>query len=308
MITGAAGFIGHHLVKNIENEKFLINGLDDARTGDWDQVSDIAQVHEMSMEKLSFADYCDLLEDTQTLFHLAAEKYNSSRMTPESVFDVNIRSTDLLFRAAVHVGVHRIVFTSSLYAYGNLGPKKMSELDVPLPRTHYGVSKLAGEHLLRTACLDSKTTWNIARLLFIYGPEQFAEGGYKSVIITNFERLLQGKRPLIKGDGNQILDYVYVGDCIESLRVLSESPLTGQTVNVASGKPVSVLELVRRMCKIAGVDFNPKFIDEDWTAGTFRVGENGHMLDVFGWSPNEELNVGLKRTWDWMNSIGAKNL
>jgi UDP-glucose 4-epimerase len=300
VVTGAAGFIGHHLVRDLEHENFEIFGLDDARTGDWNQVPSFVKPEYSSLEELTFRQMCDYLEGAESLIHLAAEKYNSSKMTPDSVIDVNIRATDLLFRAAVHVGITRIVFTSSLYAYGNLGPSMMSESDLPMPRTHYGISKLTGEHLLRTACLDSKTTWNIARLLFIYGPEQYAEGGYKSVIVTNFERILNGLPPLIKGDGKQTLDYVFVGDCIRALINLRNSSVSGKTVNVASGKAVTVNQLIKEMCLVAGVEAEPEYIEADWTSGTFRVGRNDYIREQFDWSPDIELREGLERTWNQM--------
>jgi nucleoside-diphosphate-sugar epimerase len=148
--------------------------------------------------------------------------------------------------------------------------------------------------------LHTETKWNAARLLFIYGPEQYAEGGYKSVIVTNFERILNGKRPLIKGDGKHVLDYVYVEDCKNALRMLAESESTGNVVNVASNQPVEILNLVREMCFVAGVDFDPEFVKADWTAGTFRVGSNSLIARQFGWSPTVDLHEGLTRTWKQM--------
>ena len=139
VVTGAAGFIGHHLVRDIEHENLEIFGLDDAGTGDWNQVPSFVRPEYSSLEELTFREICDYLDGAESLFHLAAEKYNSSKMTPESVIDVNISATDLLFRAAVHVGISRVVFTYSLYANGDLGSSMMSESDIPIaPKTHYG--------------------------------------------------------------------------------------------------------------------------------------------------------------------------
>jgi UDP-glucose 4-epimerase len=300
IVTGAAGFIGHHLVRDFDRNEVDLFGLDDGRTGNWGQVSSFVKPNYSPMEDLTFREMCDYLDGADVLFHLAAEKYNSSKMTPESVIDVNVRATDLLFRAAVEVGISRIVFTSSLYAYGNLGPKLMSEGDIPLPRTHYGISKLTGEHLLQTACIGSKTSWNIARLLFIYGPEQYADGGYKSVIVTNFERILNGLRPLIKGDGEQALDYVYIDDCKRALMSLADSAVIGKTVNVSNGKAVTVNHLIQEMCLVADIDFEPEYIEADWTNGTSRVGRNDHIREHFGWIPAVDLREGLTRTWNQM--------
>ena len=65
---------------------------------------------------------------------------------------------------------------------------------MPAPTTMYGLSKVAGEHLLRVAEREQGLRWTAARLFFVYGPRQYAEGGYKSVIVVNFERLRRGER------------------------------------------------------------------------------------------------------------------
>ena len=84
------------------------------------------------------------------------------------------------------------------------------EDEIPAPKTVYGISKLAGEHLLRYAADRNGLSWNVVRFLFVYGPYQYAGQGYKSVILRNFERLLRGEAAIAYGDGGQILGYVFV--------------------------------------------------------------------------------------------------
>jgi nucleoside-diphosphate-sugar epimerase len=275
--------------------------LDNARSGNWENLNQKASLIDKSLEQMTAAELEASLEGIDTLYHLAAEKYNSSSMTPERVIEVNVASTDRLFAAAVKVGVRRIVFTSSLYAYGSVGPKIMKETDVPAPWTHYGISKLSGEYLLMANCAGTETTWNTARLFFIYGPRQFAEGGYKSVIQSNFERLSQGKNVTIKGDGNQRLDYVFVDDCVRALHMLGTSDISGKVVNVASGKSLSVQDVLRDMCRVAGREFAPEFLPADWTHDTDRRGSRELIGEVFGWSPEVEFEAGLNEMWGWLN-------
>jgi len=301
LVTGGIGFIGHHLVNHLIGTGETCSVLDNARSGSWDNLNNNAFRLHKSLEMMTMGELEACLEGVDTLYHLAAEKYNSSSMTPARVIEVNVASTDRLFAAAVSVGVRRIVFTSSLYAYGSLGPQEMLETDMPAPWTHYGISKLAGEHLLAANCIGTRTTWNIARLFFIYGPKQFAAGGYKSVIQSNFERLIKGQSVAIKGDGTQRLDYVFVEDCVRALRALGTSDISGKMVNVASGKSVSVNDVLSTMCDVAGREFTPEFLPKDWTHDTDRRGSRTLAGELFEWSPEVDLRNGLGEIWKWLN-------
>lgn len=301
LVTGGIGFIGHHLVNDLISSGQNCAVLDNARSGNWENINPKASLIDKGLEDMSPLELEECLVGVDTLYHLAAEKYNSSSMTPARVLEVNVAATDRLFAAAVKAGVKRIVFTSSLYAYGSLGPQPMLESDLPAPWTHYGISKLSGEHLLAVNCAKTKTTWNIARLFFIYGPRQFAEGGYKSVIQSNFEMLSKGQNVTIKGDGNQRLDYVFVDDCVRALRLLGTSSVSGKTVNVSSGESLSVEEVLRLMCRAAGQQFTPDFIARDWTHGTNRSGGRGLIGELFGWQPEVDLETGLREIWGWLS-------
>jgi UDP-glucose 4-epimerase len=106
---------------------------------------------EGDLSALSPDELTSLCEGADAVFHLAAEKHNSSKTTPQRTIEVNVLGTQRLFDAAAAAGVRKVVFTSSLYAYGGRGPERMSEGDLPAPTTVYGTTKVAGEHLLRVA-------------------------------------------------------------------------------------------------------------------------------------------------------------
>lgn len=302
-ITGAAGFIGSHLVRFlIANHNSQIIGIDNERSGDWDRVDPACRRVHRSLVDMTFDEMVEALTDVHVLFHLAAEKYNSSQSTPAAVIDTNIVATHRLFLAAATAGVEKIVFTSSLYAYGSTGPDVMAESDVPAPTTMYGMSKIAGENLLRVVQRDHGTAWAVARLFFTYGPDQYADGGYKSVIITNFERMRRGEAPIINGDGTQELDYVYIDDCVAALTALAVSPVNGLIVNVASGQGQSINDLTSLMQEAAGSDQQPVTGPADWTAGTSRVGRNDRIKDTIGWAPRVPIDRGLADVWAWMGA------
>jgi UDP-glucose 4-epimerase len=300
LVTGAAGFIGCHLVDALTNAGTDVIGLDNERSGDWSRVTAPCRRVERDLADLSPDELVDLCRDIDVVFHLAAEKHHSAKATPQRIIDVNISATRRLFDAARRAGCPKVVFTSSLYAYGSMGPHPMRERDEPTPDTEYGKSKLAGERMLGLTEQDTAFGATVARLFFIYGPRQFAEGGYKSVIVSNFERLLRGEAPTVYGDGEQALDYVYVDDAVNALLAMTAREHDGKLLNIASGRPITVNELTATMLAVSGSNLEPRACPPDWTAGSLRAGDPTAAAAELGWKAETPIEVGLQRCWDWM--------
>ena len=301
VVTGAAGFIGGHLCHELATRgtKEII-GIDSLRSGDWSRTPAHVVKIEKDITLINENEWDEYLKDTDILFHLAAEKYNSSKTTPEKVMAVNVIATEHLFRAAARANVTRTVFTSSLYAYGSTGPDLMLETDVAAPTTLYGSSKLMGEGILRSLDKEIGLSWNIARLFFIYGPHQHAEGGYKSVIMKNFERIISGDAPTIFGDGEQSLDYVYINDCVSALMELARSEQDKEMVNVSTGMAQSVNNLTSLMLQISESNLKPDYKSADWTQGSSRCGSPIRIKNKFNWSTKTDLSKGLEDVYRWL--------
>ena len=304
LVTGAAGFIGSHLTNALlEVADCEVVGIDDLRAGDWSRVSGSVEKVTADITGLSRDDWSGLADGCSHIFHLAAEKYNSPNTSDETLLATNVSAMQRLIDGVCDLEDSRMVFTSSLYAYGSTGPEPMSEDDPLRPSTVYGASKAAGEHLLAAARSRLGLDYNIARLFFIYGPGQFAEGGYKSVIVSNFERIKAGEPPLIIGSGTQALDYVYIDDCVHALMLLGVSDRSGATVNVSTGHGESINDLTAAMVSVASADqIEPAHGPPDWTDGTTRVGQPDLALSQFGWKAETPLDKGLSSTWHAMNS------
>jgi UDP-glucose 4-epimerase len=180
-----------------------------------------------------------------------------------------------------------------------MGPLIMDELDLPIPTTLYGASKVMGEGIFRAIDREIGLSWNIARLFFIYGPRQYADGGYKSVILSNFERLMNNESPTIYGDGTQALDYVYIDDCIKALMSLASNPTDRQIVNISTGTPVTINELTQTMVLIARSKQDPAYLQADWTEGSVRFGSNSLAQERFRWNASTGLVEGLTKVYEW---------
>ncbi len=305
VVTGGAGFIGSHLVRSLMLRGVShVTVVDSLRYGDLANLGAIPGVsvikHTLGSDPLSRLE--EVCAGHDALFHLAAEKHNQSKDSPYDVVRANVDGSLQVFAAAAKGGVKKIVYTSSLYAYGRVHGADFKETDIPEPRTVYGMSKLAGEHLLNYIRKEYGVPFSVVRYLFVYGPKQFAGMGYKSVILKNFERLLVGERPIIFGDGKQALDYIYVDDAVEATIRAMERDLHRGLLNVGRGEEVSVESLVKTMCEVAGRPFDPIYEAADWTAGTRRVGDISKAKELLSWSPTISLKEGLERTFAWLKT------
>lgn len=305
VVTGGAGFIGSHLVRElVRRGARRVVVIDSMRYGDPGNLGEIEGVtlhkHEIGFDPPAALDRA--LEGCDLLFHLAAEKHNQSKDSPERVIASNITGSLSLYERACAAGAKRIVFTSSLYAYGRLEGAPFVETERCEPRTVYGVTKLAGEHLLGHVSQTRGVSTAVLRYLFIYGPKQFAGMGYKSVIVKSFERLLAGEAPVIYGDGEQALDYVFVDDAVDATIRAMEHDSSGEVLNVASGVAISVRDLVRTMVEVSGAKVQPVHGDADWTAGTRRAGDPEKAARLLGWRASTSLEEGLRRTFEWVRA------
>ncbi|MBX3182358.1 MAG: NAD-dependent epimerase/dehydratase family protein [Polyangiaceae bacterium] len=302
VVTGGAGFIGSHVVRALSAagaERITV--IDSLRYGDLTNLGAEAERVALIRHTLG-TDPIEALAaplEADLLIHLAAEKHNQSKDDPTRVVRANIEGTLALLCEAARRGVKRVVFASSLYAYGRMSGADYQEDELPAPSTVYGVSKLAGEQLLRYAAAEFGISWLALRYLFVYGPRQFAGMGYKSVILKTFEHIQRGEQPVVYGDGEQRLDYVFVDDVVTATLRAAEAELTGEVLNVASGEATSVNQLVDLMLEVSGSSLTKRHEPPDWTQGSRRVGDPTRIAERLGWRKATSLGEGLEATWRW---------
>jgi UDP-glucose 4-epimerase len=309
-VTGGCGFIGSHLIERLRRQEvsvLAIDSLDYGKRENLDLSDPGIRIEKLELRSGTSGRLQELLHGVDYVFHLAAEKHNQSINSPCRVMDANILGTYELLKAAVDAGVKKLVFTSSLYAYGRMNGPPMSEDELPAPQTVYGISKLSGEHLCRHFYVQAGFPVVCLRLFFVYGPRQYAGLGYKSVIVNNFDRLLKGQKPVINGDGNQQLDYIYVDDVVSALLLAMTGDDAFEVFNVGNGLAVSINQLTRIMKEVAGVQTECAHGPADFTAGSFRSANTMKFDRHFGPQARVSLEDGLRRTFDWMASTQREN-
>lgn len=304
MVTGGCGFIGSHVVRALRARGVArVVVLDSLRYGARANLAGACDGVEVVRHTLGTdppSSLREALRGVRWLFHLAAEKHNQAKNSPAEILRSNVDGTYALFEAAARAGVAKMVFTSSLYVYGRMAGRPFDEDEPAQPRTVYGITKLCGEQLLRHVAHEHGMAWNALRYLFVYGPRQFAGTGYKSVIVRTFERLRRGEPPVVYGDGEQALDYVYVDDAVEAALAALCEPVSGAVLNIGSGTATTINALMAMMQRAAGTDLPVRYEPADWTAGSCRVGNVDRARRVLGWSPRVPIEEGLARTYRWM--------
>lgn len=305
VVTGGCGFIGARVVRELlAREAARVVVIDHLRAGDETRLPQDPRVvvQHLTLGDASPATVATVMAETHGVFHLAAEKHKPSQGSPRDLVLANVLGTRDVVEAAKNAGVQKLVFSSSLYAYGRMQGPPMIETELAAPTTLYGVTKLAGEHLILAADRAREVDGVVLRYFFTYGPHQHAGSGYKSVVMVTFERLLRGEAPVIKGDGTQALDYTFVDDLARVTVDAMESEARGAIINVGTGVPVSVRDIVERMQKIAGTAHRPVHEPEDSTANSCRVADISRVSRVLSFKPRVSLDEGLRATWNWMRS------
>jgi CDP-glucose 4,6-dehydratase len=242
--------------------------------------------------------------EVDTVFHLAAQALvGVASRAPVTTFEANVQGTWTVLEACRHCAtVERVVVASSDKAYGVHTKLPYTE-DFPLHGLYpYDASKACADLLSRCYATTYRLPVGVTRCANIYG------GGdlNASRLIPEVVRaVLEGRAPVIRSDGSPTRDYLYIDDAVNAYLTLAEQlhrpDVRGQAFNFGTNSPISVLDLVRKIIALAGVDLEP---DVRGTAS----GEIDHQyLDstkaerVLGWRPRVDLDEGLRRTLEWYN-------
>ena len=305
IVTGGFGFVGQQVIEKLLkfNVKRIII-LDSLDYGSENKtVLSDKRVHfkkvklgsateEEIVDHISGADYC---------IHLAAEKSRSKNI-PDNILKCNVNGMYTLLQALVNVGVKKIIFSSSLYVYGKSNESGFNENDIFNPHTIFGVSKCAGENLLKFVSQKYGLEYVCLRYFFVYGPKQYQGLGYKSVIVKNFQRLLDNKSPIVFGDGEQVQDHIYIDDVVDATIKSLETQYVNTSYNIGSNERYSINELVRKMMKIENKLVDIDYQNKDETHNTIRFNNSTKALGDRILNLTTDLNKGLKLTVDWIKS------
>ena len=306
-VTGAGGFIGHHLVTRLKEAGYWVRGVD-LKQPEFES----SHADEFLLADLRIPENCaKAVDGVQDVYQLAADMggiaYISSRFAHLSRSNVLINAN--MLEASTLEGVERYMFTSSACIYPgflqrseNAAPLRETD-DVPAdPEKGYGWEKLFSEQLTRYYQEDEGLDVRIARFHNIFGPLGTFEGGREkapAAICRKVAEALDGSTIEIWGDGQQARTFCYIDDCTEGIVRLMDSGYT-KPVNIGTDELVTIDRLMDLICEAAGKSL-AKIHDTNQPQGVRgRNSDNTLLRAVTKWEPQTSLCEGLARTYAWI--------
>jgi UDP-glucose 4-epimerase len=302
LVTGGAGFIGHHLVGALLDRGAEVSVLDDFATGDRERL--VPVLDRIDLVEGSILDTQALdraMAGSEVVFHEAAiPSVARSTRDPQTSNRVNVTGTIEVMLAAARHGVRRVVFAGSSSVYGIPESLPCRESFRPWPESPYGVSKLAGELYVRTLGLLHGVETVTLRYFNVFGPGQDPKSEYAAVVPRFITAILEGRRPVVNGTGEVSRDFTYIDNVVHANLLAAEAGKpSGITCNIACGDRHDLLQLLDAISRAAGRPANPEF-------GPPRVGDIKHSLaDItaarrdLGYEVQVPFDEGIARTVAW---------
>ncbi len=315
LVTGAGGFIGHHLVSFLKDKGYWVRGVDVKRPQFEPTEAD-------EFRLLDLRRWANCLEATQGIddvYALAADMGGMGFISENhaAILHNNILINTHTLEAARSNGAERYLYTSSACVY----PEHLqSDADVTAlqeedaypaaPQDAYGWEKLITERLNQHYHDDHGLDTRIVRFHNVYGPLGTWEGGREkapaALCRKAAEAKLSGEREVeIWGDGEQTRSFCYIDDCIEGIYRLMESGYN-EPLNLGRDRMVTINKLVDIIGEAAGLDVKKKHV-EGPQGVRGRNSDNTRLKEVLEWEPGTPLEEGIARTYDWIeDQVRAK--
>lgn len=295
LVTGGAGFIGQHLVKELSAlghkvivadfpEKILEDvtyyGLD-LSTDSWDMIADPIDI----------------------IYHLAAQPYGrGSEEHPFVDLDYNTRAFLKMCYFAEQKQVKKIIYTSTMAIYGN--NDHAHELDQPQPLSNYAVSKLYGEFCLKKFASQGTFAYSILRLWNTYGPGQDLTNKNKGIVSSLAQQVVQGSLVEVTGSLERYRDLIHVRDVVTALILCLQSITDNQIFNVSSGKRVTVQSIIESLIEANGKSLEDyAIINTGSHSGDQHgcVGDNSKLKGL-GWITLHSIPDGFREFLNYIKS------
>ena len=302
LVTGGAGFIGSHLVEELLARGQTVRVLDNFATGKLENLAAVSQdVEIITGDIRDPAIVRRAVQGVDYVLHQAAlASVQRSVTDPVTVHEVNVTGTLQVLIAARDAGVQRVVFAGSSSVYGDSPTLPKVETLAPQTLSPYAASKLAAEAYCRAFTQVYGLPTVSLRYFNVFGPRQDPFSPYSGVIALFAMAVLQGRRPVIFGDGQQSRDFTYVRNVVEAnLLACQADTAQGAVINIACGEQTTLLDLLRGITHILEEPIEPEFADP-------RSGDVRHSLaditrarELLGYEVLVPFDEGLRGTIDW---------
>ena len=315
LVTGGAGFIGSHMADRLVADGHDVTVLDNESTGHRYNVPEQARyilgdVGEMADVEKAFGDGLD------AVFHIAGQASTiRSFNDPTDDLRTNVNGTINVLRACIANKVGRMLFASSMTAYGH--PKDLPvTTDNPLvPVSYYGISKMAAERYVHATTerndLDFEFNATSFRMFNVYGERQSLDNPDQGVVAIFIANMQRKETINIFGDGDQSRDFVHIQDVVNAWVGSLDNPRAyNQVLNLGTGTRRSVHDLIDAV--LAAHDLTRQTYEIKY--GPLRPGDQRHMVadisrtrELLGWEPGVDFTAGMARTVQWAEEFSKKD-
>jgi len=312
LVTGCAGFIGSHLTESLLGDGHEVVGVDcfndnyarPEKLRNLEQAKDWDGFEFVPID-LARGDLFDLVEESDTVFHLAAEPGTRPSWGDrfEQYVRNNVLATQHLLEAARAAPERRFVYSSSSSIYGQAETFPTPEDVTPRPFSPYGMTKLSGEHLCDLYRGNHGVRTVTLRLFSVYGPRQRPDMAFNIFCRAALER-----SPItVFGDGSQTRDFTYVGDVVTALRLAAEaSGIDGQVMNIGGGSQVSLNEAISLIGELASRKLEVRHQAPQHGDVRDTCADATRARELLAFTPEATPAVGLAAQFKWMQGAAGR--
>ena len=306
LITGVAGFLGSHLAERLANMNHKVIGIDNMIGGYRDNVPKNIEFHEIDCCNLNKVK--GVMKGIDVVYHCAATAHEGlSVFSPYEITKNNYLASISIFTAAVNEKVKRIIFCSSMARYGDQ-KTPFTENMKPRPVDPYAISKVAAEEVLANLCELNGIEWVIAVPHNIIGPRQKYDDPFRNVISIMINRMLQGKAPIIYGDGKQKRCFSYIDDCLSCMiPMLDQKNLNKEIINVGPDEEFVTINKVAEICSnLTGVNLKPIFKKDRPREVKHALCSSDKARKFLNYKTTTSLEEGIRKTYNYIKKRGTR--
>jgi len=309
LVTGAGGFIGHHLVNRLVDEGYHVRGVD-IKYPEFEATT----AQEFELLDLRYWDNClEATKNIDIVYNLAADMGGIGYITAyhADIARNNILINSHMLEASKVNGVKRFLFSSSACIYPqykqdspDVTPLKEEDAYPADPEPGYGLEKLFTEELCKYYWNDYKFETRTVRFHNVYGPLGTYEGGKEKAPAAICRKIaLASKSGEIEvwGDGSQTRSFIYIDDCVEGIVRIMNSEIR-EPLNLGTDRLVTISELVEIVAKIASKNIVQKYDLSKPQGVRGRNSDNTKLRELLDWEPQIPLEAGLRDTYIWIDS------
>ena len=306
LITGVAGFLGSHLSEKLIELGHTVVGIDNMVGGYKDNIPNNVEFY--NVDCCDFSKIKQLMKNIDIVYHCAATAHEGlSVFSPHEITKNNYLASVSIFSAAINEKVKRIIFCSSMARYGDQQTPFTEEMK-PKPVDPYGVSKVASEQVLKILCDLNNIEWVVAVPHNIIGPKQIYDDPYRNVVSIFLNRMLQGKSPIVYGDGKQKRCFSYIDDCLSCMiPMLDQKNLNKQIINIGPDEEFVTVNKVVEICSnITGSNLEPIHKEDRPREVKHATCSAGKARKLLNYKTKVSLTDGIKKTYDYIKKRGTK--